>query len=121
VGVDTDGGAWVARGGCGLEGLTRFTPSGETEDLDIRGARDIAFGSDREAWIALPCENAPQPAGVARRVNGEVRLFTTDDGLPANDVQAVEVGPNGAIYVGTEFGVSRHVPETDTWVPVGSG
>jgi hypothetical protein len=120
VGVDLEGRAWVARGACGLEGITRFDPSGATENIDIRGARDAAFAEDGSVWIALPCEDAEQPAGVARFIDGDVRVFTTDDGLPANDVQAVEIGPDGTLYAGTEFGVSRYIPDTETWVPVGN-
>ncbi len=119
VGVDLEGGAWVARGGCGLAGLTRFDPAGSTEDFDIRGARDAAFAADGSVWLALPCDDEALPAGVARYVDGEVRVFTTDDGLPSNIVQAVELGPDGSLYAGTELGVSRYVPNTETWVPVG--
>ena len=119
LGVDSDGAAWVARGECGLQGITRFESSGETEELAIKGARDIAFAEDGSAWIALPCEDLSLPAGVAHYSNGELRLFTTEDGLPDNDVQAVEVGPDGFIYAGTEFGVSRLDPATDRWLAVG--
>ena len=121
IGVDAKGGAWVARGGCGLAGLTRFDPSGEAEEFDIRGARDVAFTADGAIWIALPCLDEALPAGVARYLDGEIRVYTTDDGLPDNDAQAVEIGPDGSLYAGTDHGVSRYVPDTDTWVVVGNG
>lgn len=119
LGIDNSGGAWVARGGCGLDGLTRFDPSGSTSDVAIRGARDIAFASDGMIWIALPCDGASARGGVARLgQDDKVRRYTTADGLPDNSLQAVEISPDGDIYVGGEGGVSRYQPDTDTWVPV---
>lgn len=119
LGIDDQGAAWVARGECGLDGITKFDPSGVTEELDVRGGRDVAFTDDGAAWVALPCEDASAPAGVAQVSNGEVRVFTTADGLPDNDVQAIELGPDGGLYAGTEYGVHKYDPTTDTWTPVG--
>ncbi len=120
LGIDAAGGAWVARGACGVDGITRFDPSGDKTEIDIRGASDIAFDADGAAWIALPCAELSLPAGVARYTNGDVRLYTTADGLPSNDVQTVETGPDGTIYAGSDFGVSRYDPEADNWIPVGN-
>jgi sugar lactone lactonase YvrE len=121
VGVDSEGAAWVARGGCGLEGLTRFDPAtGDGENVDVSGVRDVAFAPDGSVWMALPCDGAPSSAGVVRYMNGDIRLFTTADGLPTNIVQAVEIGPDGSVYVGTEYGVSRYVVDAETWTAVGN-
>jgi hypothetical protein len=113
LGVDETGGAWVARGECGLDGLTRFDPSGSSEEFDIRGAGDLAFGPDGSMWFAIPCTQTMGDGGVGRYLDGEWRLYTTDDGLPSNNVQAVETAPDGTIVIGTDRGVSTYDPETD--------
>ncbi len=71
IGVDAEDGAWVAGGGCGLEGH-EFDSSSGAEDFDISGARDIAFGADGAIWIALPCLNVARLAGVVRYLDGEM-------------------------------------------------
>jgi len=119
LGIDPMGSAWVARGECGLDGTTRFDPSGGTEEFDILGVRDIAFGADDSVWLANPCVGLSPDAGVARYVDGEFRSYTTTDGLPSDAIQAVEVAPDGTVYVGSDFGVIRYESDSDSWVLVG--
>lgn len=59
-----------------------------------------------------------EPVGVEMgRFHQEVRTFyTTADGLPSDDVRAVAVGPDGAVYAATANGLARR--REDRWETV---
>jgi ligand-binding sensor domain-containing protein len=45
------------------------------------------------------------------RFDGQVwTRYTRADGLVDNRVQAIAVAPDGAVWIGTEHGVSRYIP-----------
>jgi hypothetical protein len=130
LGVDLDAAAWVTRGDCGFDGVTRFDPNFESEAFDqLAGAHDAAFSADGAVWVAIPDQEVaglitcggPVPApGAGRLLDAEWRLYTEDDGLPSSDVAAVEIGPDGAVYLGTRLGVVRFDPETFELVAPGT-
>ncbi|MBL8523015.1 MAG: hypothetical protein JNN20_04945, partial [Betaproteobacteria bacterium] len=45
-------------------------------------------------------------SGLVRIANGEAKLFTVDDGLPANSISALRVLANGELWVGTANGLA---------------
>jgi ligand-binding sensor domain-containing protein/two-component sensor histidine kinase len=46
--------------------------------------------------------------GLIRMANGRTQTFTTEEGLPDNDVSSLYAGPDGTFWIGTNDGVSRY-------------
>ncbi len=100
---DRDGALWVGGYGVGLSRFTDgiFTPIGIEEGLSA----DRVFGlhHDRHGalWVGTD-------GGGLNRVdrNGQVRSFTRLDGLPSNSVWTTASAPDGALWAGTEAGLS---------------
>lgn len=100
-----DGHLWVAT----EEGLARYDGAGfalfdrqNTPQLpsnDVRALLHTAAGDD--LW-------AGTPSGLARLSGGAWKLFTTRDGLPSDDVQALCEGRDGTVWVGTSKGLARY-------------
>jgi sugar lactone lactonase YvrE len=55
----------------------------------------------------------PYGGGLSRYAQGHVTHFTVDDGLPSNNVQALRVAPDGAVWTGALCGIARY--DGRTW------
>jgi streptogramin lyase len=65
----------------------------------------MAFDRDGNLW-------AVGPGGVVRwdPTNGSYTKYTVDDGLADNAVSSIAVAPDGALWFGTDGGVSLYLP-----------
>lgn len=97
-----DGYLWVAT----EEGLARFDGTGfvvfdkqNTPQLKSNDIRDLLPAANNALWVSTS-------AGLARLTQGEWKTFTTQDGLPADDVETACEGSDGALWVGTSAGLA---------------
>jgi len=69
----------------------------------------MAFDRDGNLW-------AVGNGGVVRwdPTDGTYTKYTVDDGLATNSVQSIAVAPDGALWFGTQKGISRF--EGDAWI-----
>ncbi|MBN1975834.1 MAG: hypothetical protein JW918_00405 [Anaerolineae bacterium] len=77
---------------------------------------DLAFDAERNPWAAT--DNGIVAWNLA---GGEHTTLTTDDGLIDNQVRAISIAPDGAVWAGTDFGLARFDGETWTTYDVHSG
>ena len=68
--------------------------------------RDVAVGPDGRLWAATA-------AGVAQRRPDGWEMHTVEDGLPHQDVHAIEVADDGDVWIGTSDGIAAH--DGDAW------
>ena len=81
---------------------SRFEPLVPGSDAFGSGVRWIHEDRRRDVWIAI------NRGGLARRrPDGSLRIFTTADGLPSNDVLSVHEGQDGTLWIGTRGGLGR--------------
>ena len=76
---------------------------------------------DGAVWYAFGNRTSPPSGGegVERLASGQVTAFTTADGLPHDNVQVLEVAPDGTVWVGAGCAVARF--DGDQWQQVGPG
>ncbi len=91
VWVGTDGGGLSKRVGARFEGV-RGLSSNVVPALAGAANGDILAGT---------------PTGLNRIRDGNIRVFTTADGLADDYVRSVLVGRDGAVWVGTRHGLTR--------------
>jgi|GEM_PF-861775 len=84
--LDLETGAW-----------TRFT---DKEGLSWNGVSDIAV-TGRDIWVASGYN------GISRISDGRVTVYDESNGLPNKRANALAVGPDGALWVGTSGGLAR--------------
>ncbi|MGD8904092.1 MAG: protein kinase [Anaerolineae bacterium] len=65
----------------------------------------LAFAPDGSIWAGYEGLGRYDPA------SDTWQIFTTEDGLVHMTVRAIHVTPDGVVWVGTEGGVSRYVPQ----------
>lgn len=119
IAVAPDGAVWFGT----LEGgVSRLGPDGTwqsftTEDgLASNDVKAIAVAPDGTLWFGTRPEISMlgtriSSGGVSRLApNGTWTTFTTEDGLADNEVWAIAVAPDGAVWVSTSGGVSRYKP-----------
>jgi len=86
-------------------GLARFR-GGKFEPINPKGGvpsgtvYHLAEDGDGAIWAAVAT------TGLLKIKDGEARLFTTDDGLPANSISAMRILANGELWVGTHNGLA---------------
>ncbi len=76
---------------------TRIT---DKEGLSWNGISDIAV-IGRDIWVASGYN------GISRISDGQVTVYDEDNGLPNKRANALAVGPDGALWVGTSGGLAR--------------
>jgi signal transduction histidine kinase/ligand-binding sensor domain-containing protein len=81
----------------------RFTTQHLHDNLALNRCwiNDLAEDAHQNLWIAT------EGVGLARLRAGEVRSYTTADGLPSDDVEWVRVDREGGVWAGTKAGVAR--------------
>jgi hypothetical protein len=68
-------------------------------------------GDEQTVWFATS-----SGVSVLHVASGGWTSYTTDDGLPSNDVRAVQVSRDGTVWVGTfGDGIGRKLPDSETW------
>lgn len=110
-------------------GLVRLVGGKKFDTLDPTGilpAGSVSLlAEDAKGAIWAGVDNAGI-ARIGRDPTDDSRLFTTDDGLPANNVNAVRILQNGALWVGTPRGLAvfrdgKFVPNpTGIWLDTAS-
>ena len=97
---DRQGRVWIAAAGGVAMNTTggNFTAYTSANGLPEGAALSMAVGGGGEIWVGT--EN-----GAARFHNGAWTVFTTEQGLPSNRVQAL-LESHGKIYMGTNRGLS---------------
>ena len=110
-------------------GLVRLVGGKKFETLDPTGilpAGSVSLlAEDAKGAIWAGVDNAGI-ARIGRNPTDDSRLFTIDDGLPANNVNAVRVLQSGALWVGTPRGLAvfrdgKFVPNpTGIWLDTAS-
>jgi ligand-binding sensor domain-containing protein/signal transduction histidine kinase len=98
-----DGYIWVAT----REGLARFDGNGfvvfdkqNTPQLRSNDIRDLLPAAKNALWVSTS-------AGLTRLSGGEWNTFTTQQGLPGDDVEVAYEDRGGSLWVGTSAGLGR--------------
>src|SRR5687768_3413525 len=98
-----DGYIWAAT----REGLARFDGHGftvfdkqNTPQLQSNDIRHLLPGAKNVLWVSTS-------AGLARLSGGEWTTYTTEQGLPGDDVEVAYEDRGGGLWVGTAAGLSR--------------
>ena len=126
--IAPDGLKWISTFQQGFllfdDGGTPFT-IGDEHSIHISTSTESRLSSDRIADIAVDAGgrvwvatnnglNALSGAYSRERRELEIddwRIYTTEDGLPSNEIKAVEEGRGGNIWVGTEGGLAQIAPD----------
>ena len=126
--IASDGIKWISTPQQGFllfdDGGTPFT-IGDEHSIHISTSSESRLSSDRVADIAVDSGGRVWVAtnnglnvlsGTYTRENRELeiddwRIYTTEDGLPSNEIKAVEEGRGGNIWVGTEGGLAQIEPD----------
>jgi hypothetical protein len=95
-------------------GISRLTTSGEWSNYftfadGARSIRRSAIDNSGGIWFAT------DGGGVLRYQNGQWVHFTTENGLPSNHTNDVEIDMFGRIWVGTDEGLIYTSNFGDTW------
>lgn len=105
--VDKDGTLWVGGGGVtSFDGKTWHHHDFAAMGVQANGkhaATSLALGPDGTLWVGAG------DLGVFRFDGESWTNFTAADGLVDNSVMAVAVTPDGALWCGTEAGLSRYL------------
>ena len=96
------GEVWVGTYGAGVarlvDGRVQAVPG--LQSLADRQVRALLVRGDGSVWIGTHND-------LARWQEGELRTFTTADGLPRNYIMALADAPDGRLWVGTSNGLAR--------------
>ncbi len=70
----------------------------------------LVVALDGAVWFSFGSYDWSHPygGGVSRYDQGKLTHFTTDDGLPHDNVQALKVAPDGTVWVGALCGIARY-------------
>lgn len=98
---DPGGTLWIGSYGAGVARLDgdRVTTVAGLEALADRQVRALLARADGSLWIGTNQE-------LARWQDGELRLYTMQDGLPRNYVMALAEAPDGRLWIGTSNGLA---------------
>ena len=101
VGPRAAGGFWIA--GEDLAGFFDGTYHSIFEDigLPVQAVVDLPDGT----WLAATAAGIRTPAGE----------LTTEDGLPSDEVRALAIDSDGAVWAGTDAGLARRDPVSGEW------
>lgn len=95
-----DGYLWVGTfGGLARFDGTSFTLMERTDSLGRHTDRVLSLAVDLDSALWVGTEN-----GLLRYRDGRFERYTTDDGLPDDEIHDVHVDEAGAVWVGTERG-----------------
>ncbi len=105
VAEDGKGTLWVGTAGAGLAllkdgGFERFDAGPEMAAATMRS---FCLDHRRDLWAA-------SNLGLCRIRDGEIKIYTTKDGLPGNSVYCVVEDGRGTIWAGTNAGLSEITP-----------
>jgi signal transduction histidine kinase/ligand-binding sensor domain-containing protein len=105
--VGRRGSAWAWDG-------RRLVPPGwpASHSTGIRAVQEDSTGAVWTAWAS---------GGVTRRGPGPARTLTTRDGLSSNEIWAIHLARDGALWLGTSAGVTRWRDEKATAFRLGPG
>jgi signal transduction histidine kinase len=116
---DADGVLWASFAESGLYRLDRGRATGPMTFSGAEVRRSgwaLHAGRDGTKWFGA------YGVGLYAQRGGEVKLWTRQDGLPSNDIQAMSEGPDGALWIGCERGLVRfdgtnfvNVTDRDGW------
>jgi ligand-binding sensor domain-containing protein len=120
IAVEPNGVLWFGT----YRGVSRYEPGGDPEWQSFTTAdglvddriTSIAVGQDGALWFGTDGRFSVDAGGVSRYQPGDTpewQSFTTTHGLVHNDVYAVLVGTDGAIWFGTYGGIGRYQPDQD--------
>ncbi len=100
---DAGGALWIGSYGAGVARMVdgRIEPVPGTAALADRQIRAMLPRADGSVWIGTNAELAHWQAG-------ELRSYTTADGLPRNYVMALAAAPDGDLWIGTSNGLARY-------------
>jgi ligand-binding sensor domain-containing protein len=75
----------------------------------------LVVAPDGAVWFSFGSYDWSHPygGGVSRYAQGQLTHFTSDDGLPGDNVQALRVAPEGPVWVGALCGIARY--DGQTW------
>ncbi|NNF88463.1 MAG: hypothetical protein HKO82_07330 [Acidimicrobiia bacterium] len=136
LGVGPTGDVWLQLGYNGMDGLIRLA-DGTLEPEHVigqaDGAVDVAFTADGAAWFGVPADrdrdfiladdrglilaDYEAKLGLFRFDGADWRHYTTADGLASDSVNAVEVAPDGTLWVATDQGIDVYNEELDNFAP----
>jgi ligand-binding sensor domain-containing protein len=125
IAVGPQGRVWVVTlGGIARFDGARFVPVRIDVERDPKAMKRperqrLAFGASGDAYVA-------SPAGLIRLAAGDcslARVWGKRDGLPDDDIYAVQVAADGDVWFGGEFGVGKLDPDSGKveLVPIGEG
>ena len=99
--VAADGRRWVAGIDFGLGSWdgTHFQLAPALRPKENAAA--LACSKDRSVWVGTT-------GGAIEIKNGKSRRFTSQEGLPDNEVLSLLDGPDGTIWIGTNDGITRY-------------
>ena len=90
------------------EGLVRFDgvrftvyDRASTPALPAGNIDSLAVGADGALWIGF------RMGGIGRLHNGQLRLWTKQQGLSTNEIDSLVVMPDGSVWAGTNSGLNR--------------
>jgi sugar lactone lactonase YvrE len=74
----------------------------------------LVVAPDGAVWFSFGSYDWSHPygGGVSRYAQGQLTHFTTDNGLPGDNVQALRVAPDGSVWVGALCGIARYNGQT---------
>jgi ligand-binding sensor domain-containing protein/signal transduction histidine kinase len=92
------------------EGLTRFdgvefTVFDKANTPELANSWIVRMLEDSAGGIWLRCQGASP--GITRYANGSFRTYRVKDGLPTDQVNAWEAGPDGTVWLGTPKGLAE--------------
>ncbi len=121
IAVDADGGVWFGTllGGASYFDGETWTSYTTEDDLVGDWVQDIAVDAQGAVWFAttdgVSRFRRPAPSASGDAGDGDTwTTYTSDDGLPANDIQALAIAPDETIWFGAYAGGVASL-EGDTW------
>jgi ligand-binding sensor domain-containing protein len=112
IGLDLLGNIWIGSLNYAgyYDGKKWNTAFIHDSDQDYWIISSISPGPDGSVWFGtgdLFSDSKESGNGVIRYKDGKISIYRTSDGLASDIVNSIVVGPDGAMWFGTEEGVSR--------------